>query len=139
MQSPRAAKRCAAAAVISLWMSLGCSGGPFFIFPGGTLIGEAVTEAPPDWSFADDTFVHLETRPGQPYSVELNYVVTDGQLLVDPAEGRVWLDYIRDDPRVRVRFAGRIYPATAVLVGTPGELEEFPEDRFVYRLDFRIP
>jgi hypothetical protein len=122
-----------------LLLSVSCSGGPFLVFPGGALTGELVTETPPDWSFAEDTFVHLETRPSQPYSVELNYVVTEGQLFIDPAEGRVWLDYIRDDPRVRVRFNDKIYPATAVLVGKPGELEDFPEDRFVYRLDFRIP
>jgi hypothetical protein len=90
-----------------------------------------------DWSFADDWFVDLETRPSDPYSVELNYVVRDGQLYIDPAEGRQWFEYIREDPRVRVRFSGRIYPATAVLAGQPGEMEGFPPDRFVYRLDSR--
>ncbi len=114
-----------------------CGGGPFLVFPGGALSGQVVTEAPVDWSFAEDTFLHLETRPGQPYSVELNYVMKEGQLFVDPAEGRVWFDHIREDPRVRVRLDGKIYPATAVLVGKPGELPDFPPDRFVYRLDFR--
>ena len=36
---------------------------------------------------------------------------------------------------MRVRFGGRVYPATAVLVGRPGELEGFDADRFVYRID----
>ncbi len=125
--------------VLSLLAVAGCGGGPFLVFPGGVLTGELVTEAPADWSFAEDSFVDLETRPDRPYSVELNYVVDGGQLFIDPAEGRTWLDHIRDDPRVRVRFADRIYPATAVLVGKPGELADFPADRFVYRLDFRIP
>ena len=40
-------------------------------------------------------------------------------------------DYLREDPRVRVRFGGKVYPCTAVLAGKPGELEGFPEDRFV--------
>ena len=112
-------------------------GGPLLVFPGGELSGEVVTEPVTDWSFASDTFVDLETRPGAPYSVELNYVVEDGQLYIDPAEGREWLDHIRADPRVRVRFGNEVYPATAILVGQPGELEGFDPERFIYRLDSR--
>jgi len=116
---------------------LGC-GGPFFIFPGGALSGEAVAEPVTDWSFVDDRWIDIETRPGDPYSVELNYVVKDGQLYIDPKEGRKWLEHIRADPRMRVRFGGKIYPVTAVLVGRPGELEGFDPDRYVYRLDSRV-
>ena len=115
---------------------LGC-GGPFLVFPGGELAGEAVTEPVKDWSFVTDRFVDLETRPENPYSVELNYIVEDGKLYIDPAEGRIWLEHIREDPRVRVRFGNKIYPLKAVLVGRPGELEGFDEDRFIYRLDPR--
>ncbi len=117
-------------------MTVAC-GGPFLVIPGGELSGEVVTEPVGDWSFVDDHFVDLETRPGAPYSVELNYVVKDGQLYIDPAEGRRWFDYIREDPRVRARFGGNIYPLEAVLVGRPGELPGFDEDRFIYRLDHR--
>jgi hypothetical protein len=38
----------------------------------------------------DDAFIDLETRPEDPYSVELNYIVKDGKLYIDPAEGREW-------------------------------------------------
>ena len=114
-----------------------CGGGPFLVFPGGELAGEVVTEPVSDWSFVSDRFVDLETNPDDPYSVELNYFVRDGQLYVDPAEGRTWLEHIRADPRVRVRFAGKVYPLKAVLVGKPGELEGFDADRFIYRLDPR--
>lgn len=116
---------------------LAACGGPFLVLPGGELAGEVVHEPVSDWYFVRDWFVDLETRPEDPYSVELNYVVRDGQLYVDPAEGRRWLEHIRADPRVRVRFDGRIYPLEAVLVGRPGELDGFPEDRFIYRLDPR--
>ena len=116
--------------------SWGC-GGPFLVFPGGELAGDVVNEPVTDWSFVTDNFVDLETRPEQPYSVELNYIVKDGSLYIDPAEGRRWLDHIRADPRVRVRFGEKIYPLESVLVGSPGELEGFPEDRFIYRLDPR--
>ncbi len=115
-------------------LATGC-GGPFLVFPGGELRGETVAEPVDDWSFVDSWFVDLETRPGDPYSVELNYIVKNGQLYIDPAEGRAWLEHIREDPRVRVRFGGKIYPLKAVLVGKPGELDGFPEDRFIYRLD----
>lgn len=123
--------------VLAMLGSCLACGGPFLIIPGGELSGEVVTEPVSDWSFATDRFVDLETRPDDPYSVELNYVVRDGRLYVDPAEGRKWLDHIRTDPRVRVRFGNKIYPLKAVLVGRPGELEGFDEDRFIYRLDPR--
>ena len=112
-------------------------GGPFLIIPGGALSGEVVSEPVEDWSFVTDAFVDLETRPENPYSVELNYFVKRGELYIDPAEGRKWLEYIRADPRVRVRFGNRVYPLEAVLVGRPGELQGFDADRFVYRLDPR--
>jgi len=118
---------------------LAACGGPFLVFPGGELRGEVVTTPVEDWSFVSDSFVDVEVRPSDPYSVELNYVVEDGKLYLDPAEGRRWLDYIREDPRVRVRFAGKVYPLKAVLVGEPGQLEGFPEDRYIYRLDPRDP
>jgi hypothetical protein len=64
-------------------------GGPLLIIPGGELSGEVVADPVKDWSFATDAFVDLETRLDDPYSVELNYFVRDGQLYIDPAEGRV--------------------------------------------------
>jgi len=119
-----------------LTTALAC-GGPRLIFPGGELSGEVVREPVEDWSFLTDLFIDLETRPDDPYSVQLNYIVRDGKLLIDPAEGRRWLEHIRADPRVRARFSGKIYPLTAVLAGRPGELEGFDADRFIYRLDPR--
>jgi hypothetical protein len=121
---------------LALAALVGCDG-PFLVFPGGELRGTVVDEPVADWSFVTDWFVNLETRPEEPYSVELNYVVKDGKLFIDPAEGRRWLDHIRADPRVRVRFGDEIYPLKAVLVGRPGELKGFPDDRFIYRLDPR--
>ncbi|NNL64997.1 MAG: hypothetical protein HKP30_02015, partial [Myxococcales bacterium] len=120
--------------VVLVALAIGC-GGPFLVFPGGALRGEPATAPVTNWSFVSDRFVDLETRPDDPYSVELNYVVRDGALYIDPAEGKRWLDHIRADPRVKVRFGGVVYPLRAVLVGRPGELDGFDADRFVYRLD----
>jgi len=119
-----------------LSVCLAC-GGPMLVLPGGALSGEVVNEPVDDWSFVTASFVDLETSPGDPYSVQINYIVRDGKLYIDPAEGRGWFEYLKADPHVRVRFDGKIYPVTAVLVGRPGELEGFDENRFIYRLDSR--
>jgi len=123
-------------AIFAMVIGSGC-GGPFLVIPGGELSGEVVTEPVDDWSFVDSAFVDLETRPEDPYSVELNYFVVDGMLYIDPAEGREWFDHLRENALVRVRFDGKIYPVRAVLAGEPGELEGFDADRFIYRLDSR--
>ena len=119
-----------------LGLATGC-GGPFLMFPGGALSGEVVTEPVDDWSFVDDAFVDVEFRPDNPYSVELNYIVRDGALYIDPAEGRSWFEMLKADDRLRVRFGGKVYPVRAVLAGRPGELEGFDADRYVYRLESR--
>jgi hypothetical protein len=128
--------RLAGSVVMVSLVSVGC-GGPMLVFPGGALSGEVVTEEVTDWSFASDAFVAVETRPEDPYSVDLNYIVRDGKLYLDPAEGRRWFEFLKADPNVRVRFDGKVYPVTAVLVGKPGELEGFDPERFVYRLESR--
>lgn len=133
----RTSHRTLAAATMAGLLTLSC-GGPFLMLPGGALRGDPVDEAVTDWSFVDARFVDLEVRPSDPYSVELNYTVRDGKLYIDPAEGRRWLDYIREDPDVRVRFDGNVYSARAVLVEDPAELEGFDDDRFVYRLEGRL-
>jgi len=126
-------------ALLVLVLLGGACGGPALMVPGGELTGEVVTTPIDDWSFVDDRFVDLETRPGDPYSVELNYVVRDGHLYIDAAESRTWHAYIRADPDVRVRFDGRIYPVKAVRVERAEELAGFDPDRTVYRLESRDP
>jgi hypothetical protein len=123
---------------IVLMFLAGCSG-PFLVFPGGALGGTEVTEPVDDWSFLDSSFIDLEVRPEDPYSVTLNYFVRDGKLYIDPAEDREWYQYLKADDRVRVRFGfdDHVYPLKAVLVGQPGEVEGFDADRYVYRLDPR--
>ncbi|MEM7412651.1 MAG: hypothetical protein AAF430_20640 [Myxococcota bacterium] len=119
--------------------SFGC-GGPFLLFPGGALSGEVVEEPVESWEFVDTTFIDIETRPEDPYSVTLNYTQQDGQLYIDPAEGREWLNHIREDPALRVRVGDRLYPVRAVLVAEPGHtLEGFDTTRFIYRLESRTP
>ncbi len=107
------------------------------MFPGGRLSGDVVGDPVSDWSFVTNRFIEIETRPDTPYSVEVNYIIKNGNLYIDPTEGRNWLDHIREDPSLRVRFGRKIYPVKAVLVEEPTELGGFDPERFVYRLDSR--
>ncbi len=120
---------------LTLGLALAGCGGPILMLPGGELSGTEINEPIEDWSFVDTQFVELETHVDKPRSVQLNYVVREGQLYLDPAEGKTWLDELRRNPKVRVRFGEKIYPVVAVLVGEPGQLEGFDADRYIYRLD----
>jgi hypothetical protein len=127
-----------AVAILGFLSALLACGGPMLVFPGGALSGEVVTEPIEDWSFvSEEPFVDLEVTPDDPYSVQINYILRDGKLYIDPAEGRTWFEYLKEDLNVRIRFGDKIYPVTAVLVGRPGELEGFDSNRFVYRLESR--
>jgi hypothetical protein len=120
-------------------LSIAC-GGPFGVFPGGRLGGDVVSEPPDDWSFVDSSFMDLELRPDDPYSVTINYFVKDGKLYIDPAADRQWYQYLKEDDRVRVRFGfeDRVYPLRAVLVSEPGNaFEDFDPKRYIYRLEAR--
>jgi len=111
--------------------------GPLFFIPGGRLEAEVGTKPVTDGSFVTERFVELETRLADPYSVLVEYIVKDGILYIDPAEGRRWRDDIHADPQVKIRFGTKVYLRTAVLVGSPGQLEEFSESRYTDRLDPR--
>jgi hypothetical protein len=124
-------------AALALACGVVSCGGPVLILPGGELAGDVVSEPVEDWSFASPGVLDLETRPEDPYSVSINFIVREGAIYIDPAEGRRWLEHIREDPRVRIRLDGKIYPLRAVLVGGPGEIEGFDPTRYVYRLDVR--
>lgn len=123
--------------LLCVWTGIVACGGPVMMFPGGALSGEEVT-APVSWPKLEDGVLELETRPDDPYSVHLGYRVVDGQLMIDPAAGRAWLDNLRDDPRVRVRINGQVMAMRAVLIGDPEHpIQGFEADRFVYRLEPR--
>ena len=125
--------------VLWLAVAIGC-GGPFLMFPGGSLSGEVVSDPPASWSFVDSRFMDLEVRPADPYSVTINYFVVDGLLYIDPEPDRVWSQYLVEDDRVRARFGfdDRVYLLRAVLVSPAGEpFMDFDPARMVYRLEAR--
>ena len=68
-----------------------------------------------------DTF-QLETRPAEPYSINIWGVAMGDYLYVATSpEGANWTPYIEADPRVRVRFDEEVYPLRAVRVGDADE------------------
>jgi len=121
-------------AVVALALVAGC-GGPAGIIPGGELSGEEATSNA--WSdvVSESGRLDLETRPEDPYSVRVNFVFRDGNVYIDPAEGRQWFEHLMADRSVRVRIDDRVYRARAVPVTDPNELAGFDPERRVHRLE----
>ena len=46
-------------------------GGPFLVFPGGSLSGEVASAPPGGWPALESGVFAVETRPGDPYSVNI--------------------------------------------------------------------
>lgn len=108
-------------------LALGCD--PIVMIPGGALSGE--TAAPPaDWAFTDtvDT-VQLETRPSDPYSVNVWAVAADGALFVAAGSGleTTWAGHIQADDRVRLRVESTLYDLRAEADSSDGAREAFLE------------
>ena len=98
---------------IALLCLAGCSE-PFIVFSGGALSGDVQTP-PEDWSeLRDEETFQLETRPNDPYSVNIWAVGIgrDAYIGTGP-EGTHWSEYIAEDPRVRLRVGNTLYPLLA--------------------------
>ena len=102
--------------------------GPTVFMAGGKLDG-TVTEVPDEWRFAEDSgLAQLETRPAEPYSINLAYVQLEGNLYAYAGDTRTnWVEHIEADPLVRIRINDAIYPLRAVRVEDPVEMEKFAE------------
>ena len=101
--------------------------GPLGWIPGGRLSGELVTAPVDDWSFASALeTIQLETRPDDPYSVNLWFVWRGPRLWVASGGGDVsrWAGYMTADPRVRLRVDGKLYERKAARVTEPSEIDE---------------
>jgi len=106
---------------------------PFLTFPGGELTG--MTGESSSFSFAGEfKTLHLEVRPGAPYSVILRVVMLNGKLYIDAAEGRRWHRFLKTDNHVRIKLGKKIYLATANKITDPVVTSEFLEGRTIYEL-----
>jgi len=103
---------------------MGC--GPITMLPGGQLSGQ-IEPVPADWGFTDAVkTVQLETRPSDPYSVNIWGVGVGKRFYVaagDP-ESR-WAAHIAENPDVRLRVDQSLYELRAERSDDPGEREAF--------------
>lgn len=124
---------------------------PVFVFAGGELSGTERT-LPADWGFTRDFHtIQLETRPSDPYSVNVWGVAANRHFYVASDGGESsWARAIEDEPRVRLRIGDDIYGLSAKRIEDPGEIDDvidayiekyggdrersFVRDAWVYRL-----
>jgi hypothetical protein len=101
--------------VVALTLALlgGCSE-PFIVFAGGELSGE-VAAPPDDWSqLADEETFQLETRPDDPYSVNIWAVGIGPDVYIGTGpDGTRWSKHLGRDPRVRLRVGETLYSLVA--------------------------
>ena len=99
--------------------------GPIIGIPGGRLSG-AVAPPPSDWSFSDavETF-QLETRPDDPYSVNIWGVAVGEHFYIGTSPDTAWSQHIADDPRVRLRLGETLYELRAERAGEDADREAY--------------
>ena len=104
---------------------LACNG-PMGLLPGGELSGED-RPIPSSWNFAGTSGqAQLETRPEDPYSVNINYTIVDGRLYINAGDTETeWAKNIAVNPSVRLRIDGVIYDLRAERVTDPAEIVRF--------------
>lgn len=109
-----------------VWIA-GC-GGPFTLLPGGALDG-ATAPLPESWAFTDEVdTVQLETRPADPYSVNIWVTAVADQLYVHAGANRAaWVEHIEGNPNVRLRVNDSIYELEAARVEAQEEFDRFSD------------
>ncbi len=105
----------------------GCSG-PTLLLPGGRLSGPTAP-VPSDWAFTDDvSTIQIETRPEDPYSVNIWAVGLERHLYLHAGGNRTtWIEHLEADPRLRARVAGTLYELEASRVRDAEEFARFAD------------
>lgn len=111
-------------AMLALPLFLAC--GPTFLFPGGALNGTSATP-PEDWAWTDEvSTIQLETRPEDPYSVNIWAVGIDQKLYVHAGANRsTWVENMQVDSSVRVLINEELYELEAFRVEDQAEFDVF--------------
>jgi hypothetical protein len=100
--------------------------GPLPFLSGGALKGEA-QPAPEVWNLEEDFAVcQLETRPKDPYSVNIAYTLVEGRLYINAGDTETeWVKHMQADPQVRLRIDDALYSLKARRVTEPAEITAF--------------
>lgn len=117
--------RALTAPAISLVISFVLTGcGPIWMLPGGELGGN-VAPVPSDWAFSDAAeTVQLETRPGDPYSVNIWGVGVGERFYVAAGDASSsWATHIAEDPNVRLKVEDSIFELRATRIEDEAEIE----------------
>ncbi len=90
---------------------------PFIVMAGGALTGD-VEDPPADWTPLNEIdVVQLETRPEDPYSVNVWMIARGRDIYVATGKGETrWTRNIADNPDVRLRVDGKVYELEAYTV-----------------------
>lgn len=114
------------AVTIALTLSLTACEGPTVFMSGGELSGTVVA-TPEKWQLAKDSdLAQLETRPEDPYSINLVYIQMNERMYIYAGDTRTnWVQHIEQNPLVRLRIEEEIYPARAVRITDPDEIVAF--------------
>ena len=124
---PRVRKTVSLLSLVLVASTAGC-GRPFVLLPGGPL--ECTTAAAPDdWSFTDTiNTVQLETRPADPYSVNIWVIALGDRLYVHAGTNRAeWVEHMEEDAKVRMRVEESIYELAAARVNEQAEFDRFSD------------
>lgn len=112
-------------ALLLLLSIAGCNG-PLPFMSGGPLQGD-VQPVPQSWGFAEDFgVVQLETRPEDPYSVNIAYTLMEGRLYINAGDTETeWVKHMNSNPLVRLRDDGLLYELRAERVTDATEIAAF--------------
>lgn len=101
---------------------------PFFLLPGGSLEGRAAP-VPESWAaLRDIKTIQLETRPADPYSVNIWIIGLGADRYVHAGANRAeWVEHLEADPDVRLRVGEELYELQAVPVTDGAEFARFAD------------
>lgn len=114
---------------ITICLFIAACEGPTGIMSGEALSG-TVTDPPAVWQFEESSaLAQLETRPQDPYSINIVYVQIRGKLYIYAGDTRTnWVQHIEQTPLIRLRVDEVIYPLCAVRVQDRAEFLAFAEE-----------
>jgi hypothetical protein len=115
-------------AMLSLVAALAVGCGPFLLMPGGQLEGTS-SPTPDDWSLLREIdTVQLETRPEDPYSVNVWAIGMGPRVYLHAGANRsTWVEHMEENTAVRLLAEGSLYDMRATRVEGQDEFDRFSD------------